>query len=196
MTYWKEVRFQSTLPQGEWLYGIEFFFTRTDISIHTPARGVTVQEMYCMAYDKISIHTPARGVTGICLSHTQHKWISIHTPARGVTLTDRNLWQGHTNFNPHSRKGSDSGSRRLQCLPSYFNPHSRKGSDDWPGICPDAGRHFNPHSRKGSDNVIFCLMDGSRISIHTPARGVTAIFANNHIWILLLLAKAIFQNHL
>ena len=40
---------------------------------------------------------------------------------------------------------------------------------------------FNPHSRKGSDAETAISRITVAISIHTPARGVTAIFANNHI---------------
>ena len=56
------------------------------ISIHTPARGVTMiymQNNGQVAF--ISIHTPARGVTRINTYINDINSISIHTPARGVT---------------------------------------------------------------------------------------------------------------
>ena len=34
------------------------------------------------------------------------------------------------NFNPRSRKGSDSAFAFLLYAPTYFNPRSRKGSDE------------------------------------------------------------------
>ena len=37
-----------------------------------------------------------------------------------------------------------------------------------------AKEDFNPHSRTGSDGDIKNILDGAIISIHTPARGVTA----------------------
>ena len=55
-----------------------------------------------------------------------------------------------------------------------FNPHSRKGSD-----CRNDSSvvltpfYFNPHSRKGSDQRLMSANYRERISIHTPARGVT-----------------------
>ena len=56
----------------------------------------------------ISIHTPARGVTHPGLAQISLAGqISIHTPARGVTNTVPLMAIKHTNFNPHSRKGSD-----------------------------------------------------------------------------------------
>ena len=57
-----------------------------DISIHTPARGVT-EDLQCLVLGLvISIHTPARGVTREALESRYLKGISIHTPARGVTV--------------------------------------------------------------------------------------------------------------
>ena len=78
------------------------------ISIHTPARGVTLQErVKHRQHIYISIHTPTRGVTYPCCTHQCLWWfqstlphgewrsfalvcvlalgISIHTPTRGVT---------------------------------------------------------------------------------------------------------------
>ena len=77
------------------------------ISIHTPARGVTEQKFAEQAEQIISIHTPARGVTKISLPFDLAKNISIHTPARGVTNTFLSTVPLIPDFNPHSRKGSD-----------------------------------------------------------------------------------------
>ena len=55
----------------------------------------------------ISIHTPARGVTISALEDADHYDISIHTPARGVTSSKSIFTSSKTYFNPHSRKGSD-----------------------------------------------------------------------------------------
>ncbi len=56
------------------------------ISIHTPARGVTVDRLRYSLHTKISIHTPARGVTPFPCVANFFTSISIHTPARGVTV--------------------------------------------------------------------------------------------------------------
>ena len=78
------------------------------------------------------------------------------------------------NFNPHSRKGSDSnevrpsGRRSIsihtpargvtkKAMEHYkdhddFNPHSRKGSDITHTCTTSHMTYFNPHSRKGSDS--------------------------------------------
>ena len=101
------------------------------------------------------------------------------------------------NFNPRSRKGSDSdeiqsqheiseisihaparGATRIgvctRAVPSDFNPRSRKGSDHY---IPDnfiLRKNFNPRSRKGSDASNSCNKHVVLlISIHAPARGAT-----------------------
>ena len=60
-----------------------------EISIHTPARGVTVVPETDFPRLAISIHTPARGVTQMALAMAKGRVISIHTPARGVTWMNR-----------------------------------------------------------------------------------------------------------
>ena len=55
----------------------------------------------------ISIHTPARGVTFANKTRYDGVAISIHTPARGVTNNNATNDYEPENFNPHSREGSD-----------------------------------------------------------------------------------------
>ena len=55
----------------------------------------------------ISIHTPARGVTVYVLTNFDTTIISIHTPARGVTWIGWRDYFECRYFNPHSREGSD-----------------------------------------------------------------------------------------
>ncbi|GFH97292.1 hypothetical protein IMSAGC003_03862 [Lachnospiraceae bacterium] len=57
--------------------------------------------------NEISIHTPARGVTIMADFSTAGTRISIHTPARGVTDRALSIIKIRANFNPHSRTGSD-----------------------------------------------------------------------------------------
>ena len=86
------------------------------------------------------------------------------------------------NFNPRSRKGSDSALVTFSPLASDFNPRSRKGSDF--KICGVSGRqsNFNPRSRKGSDGLRVICDFLLAISIHAPARGATdGILLRNNI---------------
>ena len=55
------------------------------VSIHTPTKGVTDEEIYQPGLTNVSIHTPTKGVT-----HKPHPTpsrldVSIHTPTKGVT---------------------------------------------------------------------------------------------------------------
>ena len=59
-----------------------------EVSIHTPARGVTDANKQYTTTQTVSIHTPARGVTPLRISIGLRYSVSIHTPARGVTLLD------------------------------------------------------------------------------------------------------------
>ena len=78
---------------------------------------------------------------------------------------------------------------------SDFNPHSRAGSDKPIELTIDtvvisihtpvqgvtlsshfvnvSGQHFNPHSRAGSDERFTKYVSDMMISIHTPVQGVT-----------------------
>ena len=77
------------------------------ISIHTPAKGVTIRPIQMMLCIAISIHTPAKGVTKMF---------------DGI----KRLWK---DFNPHSREGSDENVCPNVRSLRNFNPHSREGSD-------------------------------------------------------------------
>ena len=101
--------------------------------------------------------------------------VSIHTPARGVTLRQRMHSCVTARFNPHSRKGSDNETFTHLGASAGFNPHSRKGSDHIKQWCVSIPGSFNPHSRKGSDFVLYIVRRRWRVSIHTPARGVTGL---------------------
>ena len=105
----------------------------------------------------------------------------------------------HTNFNPHSHKGSDGNfeqagytaeisihtptrgvtflSSEMDVSRTNFNPHSHKGSDRKTVQNLSLQLYFNPHSHKGSDVMDKFKADTLNISIHTPTRGVTGTFS-------------------
>ena len=76
-------------------------------------------------------------------------------------------------FNPHSRTGSDCALGLTIQRYASFNPHSRTGSDCALGLTIQRYASFNPHSRTGSDYENAAQMAKRKVSIHTPARGVT-----------------------
>ena len=82
----------------------------------------------------------------------------------------------HVDFNPHSREGSDMEDRYHSLSESDFNPHSREGSDVLRCTFLIRCHYFNPHSREGSDITGVNTALTRKISIHTPAKGVTAHF--------------------
>ena len=63
---------------------------------------------------EISIHTPAKGVTIYQTWKCSPQAISIHTPAKGVTYGVQADSIETGNFNPHSREGSDNDSKDSQ----------------------------------------------------------------------------------
>ena len=58
-----------------------------------------------------------------------------------------------SDFNPHSREGSDAFLALYYILGLDFNPHSREGSDDDAIVLAKVLLDFNPHSREGSDGA-------------------------------------------
>ena len=82
-------------------------FLLYQISIHTPAKGVTDARFHQEVPIAISIHTPAKGVTSGFRIKAYKTLISIHTPAKGVTMLIYLALMSLLNFNPHSREGSD-----------------------------------------------------------------------------------------
>ena len=76
-------------------------------------KGSDFSKILWRAWHDISIHTPARGVTLPTIQIYFHCSISIHTPARGVTSTGFITGLTRQNFNPHSRKGSDLQALRI-----------------------------------------------------------------------------------
>ncbi len=100
--------------------------------------------------------------------------ISIHTPAWGVTHNVDGKPSVGSNFNPHSRMGSD-GQKPPYLVTVYISIHTPA----WGVTHEITARkrnccYFNPHSRMGSDAAEAAPAEhGEQISIHTPAWGVT-----------------------
>ena len=132
---------------------MEHEFPSEEISIHTPARGVTRANEAAKSSGKISIHTPARGVTGNHRSNRRCYRFQSTLPQGEWRWICSVKWQSNHRFQSTLPQGEW---RR------YFNFRN-------------AVNHFNPHSRKGSDIVNFSFLFFKSISIHTPARGVTLL---------------------
>ena len=85
--------------------------------------------------------------------------------------------QQHDDFNPRSRKGSDSVVAIFISVKTLFQSTLPQGERPCVTL-QSAGplKYFNPRSRKGSDCKYSRVPDVALISIHAPARGAT-IFA-------------------
>ena len=132
----------------------------------------------------ISIHTPARGVT--LRSETPEDSPGDFNPHSREGSDGKSQYPRLPlhHFNPHSREGSDTSIWRRIAESTHFNPHSREGSDI-------AGRHVQHHimisihtPARGVTQVYRCVEPDEFISIHTPARGVTKVWAVGH-WVYL-----------
>ena len=145
-------KFQSTLPRREWQKPDPCMTELTEISIHTPAKGVTENVKKRIQRFFISIHTPAKGVT----------WL---TEGKGEMFTD---------FNPHSREGSDGIMTERDIAFVKISIHTPAK-----GVTIFIKKHiFNSwisiHTpAKGVTLSEYNIKDKITISIHTPAKGVT-----------------------
>ena len=100
-------QFQSTLPQGEW-QDLRFRPWLADYFNPHSRKGSDEEYNPLHNYDRhISIHTPARGVT--IKMHTANGYIRFQsTLPQGEWLDSPRQVNGALfHFNPHSRKGSD-----------------------------------------------------------------------------------------
>ena len=125
------------------------------ISIHTPTRGVTIQQVFPAALLHQFQSTLPQGEWPFWFAKPK---ISFY-------------------FNPHSHKGSDGdyGGEHSDDDISIHTPTRGVTISRWaPRITT---LNFNPHSHKGSDETkgVF-LRSVIHISIHTPTRGVTFIW--------------------
>ena len=136
-----------------------------------------------------------------------HKMVSILLALLAFQSTlPRREWREKTfldripnNFNPHSHEGSDIGAVRAKdekrisihtptkgvtpqrcyhrCGAAFQSTLPRR---EWPILFPLHLFlcHFNPHSHEGSDLERMEYIGIECISIHTPTKGVTAVFSN------------------
>ena len=129
---------------------------------------------YCCDIFKISIHAPARGATHPNDYTGQGGYISIHAPARGATLTQTLITGYLSDFNPRSRKGSDTMSLSY---PSRFDisihaPARGATSFLLYSTPVEIFQSTLPQGERQRKSVHF-IPNLINISIHAPARGAT-----------------------
>ena len=147
----------------------------TDISIHTPTKGVTwnchghatlfvdfnphshegsdVPSLFSDKYIPPFQSTLPRREWLLHFSHSLLLTsISIHTPTKGVTLVGNQSNSERLHFNPHSHEGSDRDSVWLERSQNWISIHTpTKGVTTSGGSRAYLKCHFNPHSHEGSD---------------------------------------------
>ena len=80
-----QIKFQSTLPRREWLFCSSQLFSGGNFNPHSREGSDPEPLKFAYPDTDISIHTPAKGVTSIAALQPSIFPISIHTPAKGVT---------------------------------------------------------------------------------------------------------------
>ena len=143
----------------------------TIISIHALARRATCHRQTHRGRTNISIHALARRATILFFRPLSPPLISIHALARRATHSCRRLLRRQYNFNPRSRKESDSGIKSLSPTFGHFNPRSRKESDLEFQTTLNIPSNFNPRSRKESDIVRRYIRQSNHLFQSTLSQG-------------------------
>ena len=100
--------------------------------------------------------------------------ISIHTPAKGVTCKHPLYLRCWTDFNPHSREGSDLKILFRFCNFPLISIHTPAKGVTLPAIVFVVGLDISIHTpAKGVTCLYILIVFRYNISIHTPAKGVT-----------------------
>ena len=148
----KECMFQFTPLHEGWRKQTSSNYSRNNVSIHTPAWGVTEQNWLMIKLLNVSIHTPAWGVTRIC------------------RLNQR--WYGSFNSHPCMRGDGTMAAIGSADLKFQFTPLH----EGWrSSISPDSNNflfQFTPLHEGWPNNPKLSRYVGP-VSIHTPAWGVT-----------------------
>ena len=101
-----------------------------EISIHTPAWGVTIPlDDGINGVVNFNPHARVGRDTKYADEYHLLVHISIHTPAWGVTLPSVRFSPSYIYFNPHARVGRDFFGPVGHHFVAYFNPHARVGRD-------------------------------------------------------------------
>ena len=158
--------------------------------------GCDLQGFYFLYVSQVSIHTPTKGVTRRTLSsstsmfmfqstHPRRVWrfgvkidrthlsVSIHTPTKGVTAVIEMYCYIKKFQSTHPRRVWPDVAASVVRYDRFQSTHPRRV---WlpcssPIGCKPLG--FNPHTHEGCDAAYRPALIALRVSIHTPTKGVT-----------------------
>ena len=134
------------------------------ISIHTPAKGVTLHLLEVLLLLTISIHTPTKGVTEGFVVDGYLDGISIHTPTKGVT-------KSYTREDVIIKISIHTPTKGVTAKITYFIPNT--------DFCIDNVTKFQHHPLfTNTAKAVFCNIFPVRTS---PAFHVSLPFAPNQI---------------
>ena len=196
--------FQSTLPQREWPAICAPVKLLIYFNPHSRKGSDHLPAYNRRANRQISIHTPAKGVTFLSFGFPPFAFDFNPHSRKGSDKRRSCFWCRVEHFNPHSRKGSDKSVRLwLIIFPisihtpakgvtppyfkdlifsMYFNPHSRKGSDVIDDSTGDIISQFQSTlPQREWPQAYFKTYNDAYVSIHTPAKGVTWFSLNSSI---------------
>ena len=213
--------FQSTLPQREWPAICAPVKLLIYFNPHSRKGSDHLPAYNRRANRQISIHTPAKGVTFLSFGFPPFAFDFNPHSRKGSDKRRSCFWCRVEHFNPHSRKGSDKSVRLwLIIFPisihtpakgvtppyfkdlifsMYFNPHSRKGSDVIDDSTGDIISQFQSTlpqrewlcskfqklildlfqstlPQREWPQAYFKTYNDAYVSIHTPAKGVTWVW--------------------
>ena len=186
--------FQSTLPHREWRSILDGLWGRDHFNPHSRTGSDKRKKQKQKSPSDFNPHSR----TGsdkyyIDLLDAADEYFNPHS--RTGSDTSLTLVPSlSTNFNPHSRTGSDDMAEKLlrkfqisihtPAQGVTISPHNHQQIHIFQSTLPhrewrlaerleDIPINFNPHSRTGSDSIKALLEIRAKISIHTPAQGVT-----------------------
>ena len=185
--------FQSTHPRRVWLYMRKMVRVSTQVSIHTPTKGVTAEAIckHVMQYG-FNPHTH-EGCDKKTVAYIKNEWkVSIHTPTKGVTYNRQPTFQLTLFQSTHPRrvwhiercfqrsiilvsihtptKGVTLFVFPLPHISDCFNPHTHEGCDRLVQQYPSIHRCFNPHTHEGCDSSVSWYSPRLRFQSTHPRR--------------------------
>ena len=125
---WSSRKFQSTHPRRVWRIKAIRPMSVSDVSIHTPTKGVTKQSNISFS---------------LILFQSTHP--------RRVWRCCKSCFASYPCFNPHTHEGCDGKKFFNLWFALCFNPHTHEGCDVCIPILSSSVIGFNPHTHEGCD---------------------------------------------
>ena len=107
-------------------------------------------------------------------------WVVVRN-FRTTTFPSKFVYTSSTHLYPHTHEGCDQIASSSDTERHCFNPHTHEGCDAISWVAVGLQESFNPHTHEGCD---FCLLrwwHPSRVSIHTPTKGVTVLLLQRYV---------------